>query len=1433
MKISPLPKNEIERLAAIKNFHLLDTDEEKDFDDIVVLASQICNTPISVITLVDEKRQWFKAKKNWAFKETDRTFLFCAHTIHYDDIMMIPDTLQDERFVDNPLVIEEPAIRFYAGVPLITSDGYILGTLAVIDRKPGTLTEEQLSGLRILGRQVVNLLNLRLYLLQQDSCIKEKTDEATKIFERITDAFVALDKNWCYTYMNKKAGEILGRDTENMIGKYIWSDMPEGIDLPFYKAYHRAMEEQKYIYVEEYYPPYDKWFENHIYPSPEGLSIFFRDISEKKKSEETIKKEKELSDSVIKSLPGIFYMSDLTPKLLRWNKAFETYTGYSAEELGKIVPITVFDPKDHPALRQAIEKTYKEGLADAEAHILTKNGKKIPFYFTGVRMEYGGKPAMLGTGIDITGIKKAEEEIKESIERYELLSSATNDAVWEWNLQTKKIWGNDRFYQLYGLSREKDDLNKLEPYAHAHPDDISKLKSSFAEALENKAASITVEFRFRMPGGNYNTFLDRAFIQYDDTGNPLRIIGAMLDITESKKKELILAGEKKVMEMIAMGKPLKEVLNTIALNYESVNSGAICSVLLLDEYGVHLRHGAAPALPADYNKAVDGLAIGKATGSCGTSAYTKKPVIVSDIANDPLWFDYRELALGFGLKACWSTPILNNKQVLGTFGIYYKEIRKPVAEDLIFIERATNQVKIVLERYYKEALIKESEEKYRTLVEQASDGIIQIDEQGKIILVNTAICRMLGYTEEEFLKKSIEDTYAKKDKHLAGERLQLVKESGTLSYERMMIKKDGTEVPVEFSVSKTRAGQFLGIVRDIADRKKAEEAIRISEVKYRNVVENIHESLIVEDVEGKLIYANNEFSKMFGFSQDELINLSLKDYITQESYAEIIGRHNRRMKGGKESDEFEYKGRRKDGTEIWIECRVSTLIENGKIIGTQSLERDITERKKIEEEIKEKATQLQTMSDNLPGAMMYQLLREHNGEMRFIYVSKSVIKFTGHSPEEVIENPAFLYGIAYEEDWSITAAAEEASFRNMSVFNVEVRSKNLSGEQGWVHIRSIPRKLADGRVIWDGIMTDITERKKAEKALSESENRLRTILETEPECVKILGLKGELLSMNPAGLAMIEADNEEQVVGHQMTELVNKKYRIAFKRLTKEVFKGNSGTLEFEITGLKGCRRWLETHAVPLKDAEGKVISLLGVTRDITERKKNEEEIKNANEQLRQLAAHLQTIREEERKRIGREIHDELGQQLTAVKMDVVWIDKKIPEETIAVKTKLNNIITLLDGSNESIRKILNELRHGILEDNGLLEALEWQGNQFTEITGIPVKFVTKETVIELPVQIGNCIFRVYQESLTNIMRYAHASKVISSLRIDDDNIIFTVEDNGKGFDTLNVQSKKSFGILGMKERVHSFNGKFTLGSVKEKGTKMMISLPYKTKIKI
>jgi len=162
MVAAPKLENEAQRLQTLRDFEILDSAEEIEFDEIVALASKICESEISLISLIDESRQWFKAKVGLDAKETHRDLAFCAHAIHDDKIMEVQDTHEDQRFFDNPMVLDDPRIRFYAGMPLETQDGYRLGTLCVIDSKPKKLNDHQRFALRILANQVIKLMELRI-----------------------------------------------------------------------------------------------------------------------------------------------------------------------------------------------------------------------------------------------------------------------------------------------------------------------------------------------------------------------------------------------------------------------------------------------------------------------------------------------------------------------------------------------------------------------------------------------------------------------------------------------------------------------------------------------------------------------------------------------------------------------------------------------------------------------------------------------------------------------------------------------------------------------------------------------------------------------------------------------------------------------------------------------------------------------------------------------------------------------------------------------------------------------------------------------------------------------------------------------------------------------------------------------------------------------
>jgi signal transduction histidine kinase len=231
-----------------------------------------------------------------------------------------------------------------------------------------------------------------------------------------------------------------------------------------------------------------------------------------------------------------------------------------------------------------------------------------------------------------------------------------------------------------------------------HPDD----RAAFTDARRTASTRnepMEVEARLRRADGIYRWFLVRAAPMRDAQGSIIRWYSVSTDIEDRKVAEALLAGEKRLLEMMARGDALVLILDALCRLVEAQSSGVLCSILLLDLEGRHLRHGAAPSLPRSYTEAIDGAAIGPSVGSCGTAAHRVEQVIVADIASDPLWADYRELALTHSLRACWSTPMLSSDgRVLGTFAMYYRESRQPRPDERDVIERITHLAAVAVER---------------------------------------------------------------------------------------------------------------------------------------------------------------------------------------------------------------------------------------------------------------------------------------------------------------------------------------------------------------------------------------------------------------------------------------------------------------------------------------------------------------------------------------------------------------------------------------------------------------------------------------------------------------------------------------------------------------------------------------------------------------
>ena len=232
------------------------------------------------------------------------------------------------------------------------------------------------------------------------------------------------------------------------------------------------------------------------------------------------------------------------------------------------------------------------------------------------------------------------------------------------------------------------------------------------------------------------------------------------------------------------------------------------------------------------------------------------------------------------------------------------------------------------------------------------------------------------------------------------------------------------------------------------------------------------------------------------------------------------------------------------------------------------------------------------------------------------------------------------------------------------------------------------------------------------------------------------------------------------------------------------------------------------------------------LTREIAERKRAEEQLRRSEENLRALAGHLESVREEERTRIAREIHDELGQVLTGLKMDLTWVAKRLPSGQPALNEKIESMFDLIDDSVNAVRRIASGLRPEALDQLGLLPAIEWQLRDFQMRTGIRCKVTLPGEEVKPDQERSTALFRIFQELLTNVARHANATKVEVSVRVAGSTFVMEVQDNGRGIAEHEMNSPHALGLLGMRERALPFGGRFQIDGAKGRGTRATVSIP-------
>ncbi|MGN6550984.1 MAG: PAS domain-containing protein [Pararhizobium sp.] len=362
-------------------------------------------------------------------------------------------------------------------------------------------------------------------------------------------------------------------------------------------------------------------------------------------------------------------------------------------------------------------------------------------------LDESGKPAGVICILNETTERIAvERRAKESAERFRAFVTASSSSMY----RMSPDWTEMRQLDGQGFLSDTETPSTDWLEAYIHPDDQPHVKAAIQRAIANET-TFELEHRVRLADGSLGWTQSRAVPIRDDEGRIIKWFGAAADVTERKRGEALRAAQSRVLQLAVQDTPLADALDAIVTTVEDLSpAGMIGSILLMDEDGLHLRHGAAPSLPAAYNAAIDGLVIGPAVGSCGTAAYRKAPVYVRDIAVDPLWADFRDLALAHRLRACWSTPILSGQgNVLGTFAMYYRTPRAPNPADEELVDFVVHTAALVIECKRADAALRSSEEQFRTFAESMANPAWAALPDGRLDWFNGRVYEYTGTVQDD------------------------------------------------------------------------------------------------------------------------------------------------------------------------------------------------------------------------------------------------------------------------------------------------------------------------------------------------------------------------------------------------------------------------------------------------------------------------------------------------------------------------------------------------------------------------------------------------------------------------------------------------------------------------------------------------------------
>lgn len=614
--------------------------------------------------------------------------------------------------------------------------------------------------------------------------------------------------------------------------------------------------------------------------------------------------------------------------------------------------------------------------------------------------------------------------------------------------------------------------------------------------------------------------------------------------------------------------------------------------------------------------------------------------------------------------------------------------------------------------------------------------------------------------------------------------------------------------------------RVLGLCADVTEQKRVQAALRESEARLRAFSDHNPAWTFIKDSDGRYLDINRKFEQAFGLTREQVIGKTDEEIFESGQAAEFRANDLKVFQAGT-AMEFEEMARYGDGVHTSIVAKFPLRDAQGRICLVGGVATDITERKWLEQRLRESEARYRGLVERIP-AITYLAPGDDPGAT--LYISPQIEQVLGIPANAFLSEPEFRIRQLHREDRERVLAQLSEACASRRVFTCEYRM--IAGDGSMVWIRD------EGNFIFDetgkptalqGIMLDITDLKGAENALDESRKRLQALFDNMRDGILLVDRNAKHVDANPAFCELLGYSREEMLRMSLWDDVPLHRREEAYELWRKFLV---SGRLEGEFTVLRkdGSTAEVDYRAVAhfMPDLH------LTTIRDITARRRAEDELKQYAAHLKFLSRRLVEVQENERRTLVRELHDRTGQNLTAINLQLGTIREQCSAQAQnAILARVDDAMALVAATVEAMRDVMSNLRPPVLEDYGLLAGLRWYGEIFSQRTGLPVELSGVEPSPRLAPVAETALFRIAQEALTNVAKHANASRIEIALDREAKCVRLAIADNGRGFDvTAERPLNAGWGLLVIRERVEAVDGILQVDSAPGRGTRVVVEVP-------